>query len=445
MRSLQCTGAMWPGRPCGRPAMARRPSAARRLEHDAAFAHHHDAVGQLQELVQVLADQQHAAPPARARRAAGRGSRPPAAKSRPKQGLATISSVDVAASSRASTARCTLPPDRVCDRRVRPGRLDADRRRSSSRACCAHRAARQPPARAPAARGRSRAAPGSRPRSARRRRRCAAAPRAGCAPCSGGICSRVGVVGLAVDADLRRRRAARWPVSASTSSRWPLPETPATPTISPGVHASGSGRARPARRGRRCTVQAACTSQRGDAALGHAAARCGVRRRAVAAARWPRPLRPSSSRPAASRRGVGHRAAPVHRRPRRSTVTSSAEADHLAELVRDDQHRAARRARAQRAHLAQHLVGLLRRQHRGRLVQDQEARVAGTAASGSRASASRPPPAPATRRVERQRGTASCARNSASRRARPSSRSRAGRSPPRQQPGSRPPSCPAPA
>ncbi len=45
-----------------------------------------------------------------------------------------------------------------------------------------------------------------------------------------------GVVGLAVDADLPGRAVGRWPISASTSSRWPLPDTPAMPTISPASH-----------------------------------------------------------------------------------------------------------------------------------------------------------------------------------------------------------------
>jgi hypothetical protein len=47
---------------------------------------------------------------------------------------------------------------------------------------------------------------------------------------------------------------------------------------------------------------------------------------------------------------------------------------HLAELVRDHQHRALAALR-DRAHVGEHLVGLLRRQHRGRLVEDQQARL----------------------------------------------------------------------
>ena len=41
-----------------------------------------------------------------------------------------------------------------------------------------------------------------------------------------------GVIGVAVDHDLRRTPIGRWPPSTSTRSFWPLPETPAMPTIS---------------------------------------------------------------------------------------------------------------------------------------------------------------------------------------------------------------------
>ena len=46
----------------------------------------------------------------------------------------------------------------------------------------------------------------------------------------------------------------------------------------------------------------------------------------------------------------------------------------FAELVRDHHHRAVAVVRAV-LEQAQHLVGLLRRQHRGRLVEDQQARL----------------------------------------------------------------------
>ena len=97
----------------------------RRLEHDAALAHHDDAVGQLEQLVQVLAHQQHRGAALRAPEDAGVDlGAPPRSRGR-RPGLATISTLPSPASSRASTARCTLPPDRLADRRALALRLDA--------------------------------------------------------------------------------------------------------------------------------------------------------------------------------------------------------------------------------------------------------------------------------------------------------------------------------
>ncbi len=88
------------------------------------------------------------------------------------------------------------------------------------------------------------------------------------------------------------------------------------------------------------------------------------------------------------------------KRPRRSTVTSSAKAitsRNLWVIIRTVSLPSLRHAAQQ----AQHLVGLAGRQHRGRLVEDQEAAASGRAASGSRASASRRRPELDDRRVER--------------------------------------------
>ena len=101
-------------------------------------------------------------------------------KSRPKQGLATISSRGFAVELARQHGALHVAAGQGLDRRVRAGRLDLEGGDLAQR-LRAHRAARQPAARAPAARGRSCAAPGSRPPPACRRRRCAAAPRAGCA------------------------------------------------------------------------------------------------------------------------------------------------------------------------------------------------------------------------------------------------------------------------
>ena len=59
-------------------------------------------------------------------------------------------------------------------------------------------------------------------------------------------------------------------------------------------------------------------------------------------------------------------------RPRRRTVTSSAKRRHLAKLVGDHQDADLPRARHPAEH-AQHLVGLRRREHARRLVEDQDA------------------------------------------------------------------------
>ena len=154
--------------------------------------------------------------------------------------------------------------------------------------------------------------------------------------------------------------ASRWPPSTSTSSRWPLPETPAMPTISPARTASltrahapawprSSSAARP--------VDLEAGWRRGSPDRG--------RQRPDLAGR-----RPSSAR---NRVGVELGDLPAaDQRPRRSTVTSSAKAitsRNLWVMIST-----VRRPRVRHlAHHAEHLVGLLRRQHRGRLVEDQEA------------------------------------------------------------------------
>ena len=92
----------------------------RRLEHDPAFAHHDDAVGELEQFVEVFADQQHRGAARRAPATMRAWISATAAKSRPNTGLAAISTLTSPASSRASTARCTLPPDRLRSARPRP-------------------------------------------------------------------------------------------------------------------------------------------------------------------------------------------------------------------------------------------------------------------------------------------------------------------------------------
>ena len=112
----------------------------------------------------------------------------------------------------------------------------------------------------------------------------------------------------------RRRSRSRWPASTSTSSRWPLPETPAMPTISPGPDGRARHRAAPAGR---------ASSQRAQTGRRRAAAR---RTRPMRARRLGRtPGAPIIMLAMAS--GVRSADAPPPASlPRRSTVTSSANA-----------------------------------------------------------------------------------------------------------------------
>ena len=73
------------------------------------------------------------------------------------------------------------------------------------------------------------------------------------------------------------------------------------------------------------------------------------------------------------------------RRPRRSDVMRSAISSTSSQLVGDEDDRLP--LRLQRAHDLEELLRLLRRQHRGRLVEDQHARRRGRAPSGSRRAA----------------------------------------------------------
>ena len=149
-----------------------------------------------------------------------------------------------------------------------------------------------------------------------------------------------------------------WPASTSTSALWPLPETPAMPTISPALtlrltalmtgRPSPSSAQRPARSSTalRVVVLAALGALADFGVADHHAAHLGD-------ARVLRIAR------------AGQPAAPQH-------GEAVAEGFHLAELVADHQHGdlAALRHLAEQA---EHLVGLAGRQHRSRLVEDQEA------------------------------------------------------------------------
>ena len=173
-----------------------------------------------------------------------------AAKSRPMQGLAATSTSTALASSRASTTRCTLPPDSSPMRRVgRAGAHAVDARSAAGPRWRRARGESHQPRPRRRAGGRSRGRPCSRPPTSPGRRRCAAAPRAGSAPAAGA--SGRGCPGRAGPSPRPRPAArGRWPASTSTSSSWPLPATAATPTISPAQTSkltSVAARARPGR------------------------------------------------------------------------------------------------------------------------------------------------------------------------------------------------------
>ena len=157
------------------------------------------------------------------------------AKSSPKQGLATISTSTSPDNSRASTARCTLPPDRSPISAVGRLRLHAVAGDQLAR-LLAHRPGRQPPARASHwAAGRRCGTPCSPPRSCAARSRSSGVLPAG-RTSSCGKRNRASARTARRARRCGRRGSGRWPDSTSISCDWPLPETPAMPTISPDMY-----------------------------------------------------------------------------------------------------------------------------------------------------------------------------------------------------------------
>ena len=157
-----------------------------------------------------------------------------AAKSSPNTGLLTSSSLASPASSRASTARCTLPPDSVRIAARSPCVL-TPYSAIQARARCRSRPQRtQPPVAGWVANGVS-----SNWRSAMLWATLRSPTQALCSGSSGSARTcrwrfwrRVALKGWPATCTRPASRR-RWPVSDCISSRWPLPETPATPTISP--------------------------------------------------------------------------------------------------------------------------------------------------------------------------------------------------------------------
>ena len=278
--------------------------------------------------------------------------------SRPRVGCAAISTVGSKASSRASSAFCRLPPDSVPARAIGPGQ------RMSKALICSSAKARMAPGlsrplrlNAAVADARQHHAVGERQRGHQPRRSC---DPPGCgrrrAPCT-----RVGVnrETCLPASSCCRRSGASVPEITPASARWPLPETPAMPTISP---------ARTARLRRRCSgvpawpeVEMPCERQHGRA-LRRGAPR---RRHDLVAAHQPRHL-------GGGRRGgvvdvAGDAAVAQHH-------AAMGQRAHLVELVRDEDD--AEPLRGHGPQRREQAVDLGRRQHRGRLVEDQEPRAA---------------------------------------------------------------------
>ena len=142
-------------------------------------------------------------------------------------------------------------------------------------------------------------------------------------------CGRAGAghVDLA-DEHATRRRAGACPQRTSTSSLWPLPDTPATPRISPAVDLE---RRRPAAPARPVSGDVQPVDAQEPAV-----------RPTVDVGRGPLARRRSAGRPS-SRPAPARRSSPgaLCRRatPPRSTLTRSADRAHLAELVADEDDR----------------------------------------------------------------------------------------------------------
>ena len=166
--------------------------------------------------------------------------------------------------------------------------------------------------------------------------------------------------GLAVDEDAARCVGSRWPERTSISSDWPLPETPAMPTISPAwtlrFTASTAGRPWSS-----SAKRPASSSTTGASANGLRAARS----RILVSPIIIRLI--SSIESVADRAGADQPAVAEH-----GDVVG--EGGHLAELVGDHQD-GELAGLGHAAQEAEHLVGLAGGQHRGRLVEDEEALV----------------------------------------------------------------------
>ena len=238
-----------------------------------------------------------------------------AAKSSPNTGFAAINTLIEPASSRASTARCTLPPERLAIGAFSP-RVFTPYSVIHERARSRHAPKRSQP-RLSGASSKSRSAmfcaTDSSPTQALRKGSSGSARN-----CRMRFSERFAAYGSPTTRTVPATRG-RWPTSASTSSRWPLPETPAMPRISP----LRTDRLSP------CTASVPrspiALSPSTCSAIG-AAASVAVRGAALPSATMAEALAAESPIIAcASCSGVVlGTEAPCTRLPRRSTVTSSA-------------------------------------------------------------------------------------------------------------------------
>ena len=149
------------------------------------------------------------------------------------------------------------------------------------------------------------------------------------------------------------------PASASSSSDWPLPATPAMPTISP----ARTSKLMPLTRGTPCSP---ATSRSRTSSTGS-------RGRAGPFSTRSSTLRPTISSASSSLRGL-RRPAVRHHRAGAHHADLVGHRHDLAQLVGDQDDGAALRLEV--AQDAEQMVGLLRRQHAGGLVQDQDVRAA---------------------------------------------------------------------
>ena len=197
-----------------------------------AAMHDGDPVGKAQELVQVLGDQDDGRHRGGARRAGGHGRRPPhRRRGRGSAGRPGSGAGRAPARGRAAASGCCR---RRAGRPAGPAPRSARRRpRSGARACCGQPAAAQE-AQALAGRAAAGLEHEVLGRSAGRRRR----PRRGGPPGCGRRRRATTAAGppagqgWPTEPHLAGASAGARPASRPASARWPLPETPAMPTIS---------------------------------------------------------------------------------------------------------------------------------------------------------------------------------------------------------------------